>query len=101
MIDLVGVAEIAQSLEVTKATVSTWRERGLLPRPVATLACGPIWRADDVTRWANSTGRGAMVRRGEVSAQDLRDAVAYLDTARSQTVSETLPKAPSYYIGPR
>ena len=25
MIDLVGVAEIAQSLEVTKATVSTWQ----------------------------------------------------------------------------
>lgn len=85
---LASVAEIAARLDVTKATVSTWRARGLLPRPVAVLACGPIWRMSDILDFAARTGRGASVRRGEVTSADMRSAASYLSVARSQCLAE-------------
>lgn len=86
--DLVGVAEIASRLDVTKATVSTWRARGLLPRPVAVLGCGPIWSWPQVSAWADKSGRANAVRSGDVTAADMRDAAEVLADARETCRAE-------------
>lgn len=86
--ELVGVAEVADRLEVGKPTVSTWVARGLMPRPVVELACGRVWRWSDVYAWAGRTGRLATLRGSEVTAQDMATAERMLGFARRQTISE-------------
>lgn len=48
---LVGAAEIADLLGVSRQRVTQLTSRGDFPRPVATLAMGKIWRRDDVEEW--------------------------------------------------
>lgn len=50
-LELVSVAEIAALAGVKPGTVIKWRQRGLLPAPVATLQAGNIWRRRDIERW--------------------------------------------------
>lgn len=58
--DLVGVAEIADRLNVGTSTVHRWRERDPeFPQPIARLRAGLVWDWSDVERWARSTGRTA------------------------------------------
>lgn len=40
---LVGVAELAEMLGVSKQVISNRRRRGKLPEPLVTLKQGPIW----------------------------------------------------------
>ena len=54
--DPVGPVEVAERLGVKRATVDTWRLRGLLPEPV-TISGHPLWEWDIVKRWARDTGR--------------------------------------------
>lgn len=54
--ELVGMAEIVALFGVTRPTVYKWR-RTSFPEPVAELAAGPVWRYDDIARWAAETGR--------------------------------------------
>jgi hypothetical protein len=58
---LVGVAEVAEMLGVSKSRVSTLSRRDDIPAPVAHLAAGPVWRAGDlstfVQRRARQSGR--------------------------------------------
>lgn len=58
---LVGVAEVAEMLGVTKQRVSALGREDRLPAPVARLASGPVWSAEGieqfVTGWARRRGR--------------------------------------------
>ena len=71
---LVGVAEIAEMLGVSKQVVGNWRTRkGGFPAPMATLKSGPVWAADMVAAWA--AGQGIEVRgRNEPAGQPAPEA---------------------------
>jgi predicted DNA-binding transcriptional regulator AlpA len=51
-LDLVGVAEIAMELNISRGQVSRWALRDDFPAPVARLRMGPIWMRSDVQAWA-------------------------------------------------
>ena len=55
----VGVNEISELLGVEVTTVSSWRQRHVLPRPDKIINAGktPIWKADNIIKWADATGR--------------------------------------------
>lgn len=57
--ELIGPQEIAQLLGVSRQRVSQLTKRRDFPKPVAVLAMGQIWDADEVRVWAAR-------RRGEV-----------------------------------
>ena len=52
---VVGLAEIAETLGVSKRTASRYAARADFPRPAAVLAMGPIWLVDEVEAWAATT----------------------------------------------
>lgn len=55
--ELVGVAEIAELLGVSKQVVANWRSRkGGFPGPAATLRAGPVWALQAIRDWAESEG---------------------------------------------
>lgn len=54
---LVGVTEVTQLLGVSKQRLAVLRQRPEFPAPVATLAAGPIWRADDLSTFADGWRR--------------------------------------------
>ena len=57
-LDLVGVAEIAEMLGVSRQRVDAiTRTHSDFPKPVAELASGRIWMRRDVLTWARKTGR--------------------------------------------
>ena len=52
-LDLVGVAEIAELLGVTRQRVDAIaRTHPDFPKPVADLAAGRIWQRRDIENWA-------------------------------------------------
>jgi hypothetical protein len=56
--DLVGAAEIAEMLELTKQRVNQLATSDpKFPKPVAELTAGRIWKRADIEKWARSTGR--------------------------------------------
>lgn len=55
--DLVGTAEIAELLDVSRQRVHQLVTRPDFPKPIAKLAAGMIWERLDVQRWARETGR--------------------------------------------
>jgi chromosome partitioning protein len=56
-LDLVGVAEIAERLGVSKQVVTNWRTRkATFPKPVAELKSGPVWARETVLGWAADEG---------------------------------------------
>ena len=48
MIPVMGVAEAAAYLKITKQTLSNMVTRGSFPPPAAQLACGPVWYTEVV-----------------------------------------------------
>lgn len=61
--DPVGIAEIMDRLDVTRAAVEKWRTRGLgFPEPTWTVGGRPAWQWGDVHDWATATGRRVGVR---------------------------------------
>lgn len=54
---LVGVKEIAELLGISKQRVSTLSKREDFPKPLESLASGPIWRAGDLTTFAEGWRR--------------------------------------------
>lgn len=50
-LELWGVHEIAQELGIRRETVNYHMGRPGFPEPVARLAMGPVWRAEDVREW--------------------------------------------------
>ncbi len=55
--ELVGVAEIADMLGVTRQRVHQLTKTAEFPRPLAELSAGVIWDRAEVERWARTTGR--------------------------------------------
>jgi len=51
-IALVGSHEAMALLGVKRDTFYSLRHRGNLPEPVAELACGPVWRTEDIEAYA-------------------------------------------------
>jgi predicted DNA-binding transcriptional regulator AlpA len=57
-LDLVGVAEVAKMLGITRQRVDQIvRAHPDFPEPVAELAAGRVWMKKDVRAWAHRTGR--------------------------------------------
>lgn len=54
---LMGVAEVAELLGVSRQRVHQLVAQTGFPEPVAHLAAGLIWERDEVERWARETGR--------------------------------------------
>jgi len=52
---VVGLAEVAETLGVSKRTASRYAARADFPRPAVVLAMGPIWLLEDVEAWASTT----------------------------------------------
>lgn len=52
---LVGLAEVAQILGVTKRTATTYSQRPDFPEPLERLAATPVWLSTDVAAWAEQT----------------------------------------------
>ena len=68
---LVGVAEIAELLGVTKQAASNWRERHAdFPSPTASLRSGPVWELRDIVAWAEKNGMAVKASRAEAPAAD-------------------------------
>jgi predicted DNA-binding transcriptional regulator AlpA len=57
---VVGLAEVAELLGVSKRTATRYAARADFPKPAAQLAMGPIWFVEDVEEWI----RKAPIRRG-------------------------------------
>jgi len=55
--ELVGVAELAEMMDVSRQRASQISARPTFPEPVAVLRMGKVWRAEDVREWAEKTGR--------------------------------------------
>lgn len=51
---LVGVAEAAAALGWDRRRVITYVDRGAFPEPVARLACGQVWRREDIEAFART-----------------------------------------------
>lgn len=54
---LVGVAEIAEMLGVTRQRVFQLTKLEGFPEPTALLSAGTIWERETVEKWARETGR--------------------------------------------
>ena len=61
--DLVGLKEAARILGWPTRKATTYRCRGLLPPPLVTLACGPVWWREDIEAYA------AQVRAGKLKCE--------------------------------
>lgn len=57
--ELVGVTEIADMLGISRQRLAVLRQRREFPAPVAELAAGPIWRARDLSTFAEGWQRRA------------------------------------------
>ncbi len=55
--DLMGIAEIRALLDISRQRADQLTRRADFPRPVAELAMGKVWAAEDVRRWAKNDGR--------------------------------------------
>lgn len=54
---LMGTAEIAALLGVSRQRVLQLAAHRAFPEPVAVLSMGKVWKAEDVRRWSASRGR--------------------------------------------
>lgn len=54
---LMGIAEIAELLGVSRTRVHQLRAADALPAPYDALAMGPVWLREDIERWARDAGR--------------------------------------------
>jgi chromosome partitioning protein len=54
---LLGLAEAAELLQVTRQALGNWRQRREgFPEPRAELRSGPVWRQSDLLEWAAASG---------------------------------------------
>jgi hypothetical protein len=52
---VVGLAEIAELLDVSKDSVLNYAKRADFPEPLARLAAGPVWERRKIEKWAAKT----------------------------------------------
>lgn len=56
-LELVGIAEIAKLAGVSRQLVYQWTRRSRdMPKPLAKLACGPIWNGAEIRSWLVDIG---------------------------------------------
>lgn len=55
--DLLGAAEIAELLGISRQRVDQLAAGEDFPKPTAVLAAGRIWKRGEVEAWAQRTGR--------------------------------------------
>jgi predicted DNA-binding transcriptional regulator AlpA len=53
-VKLLGISEIAEAVGVSRGTVAQWHRRGRMPKPDASLKCGPIWFERSLSEWLES-----------------------------------------------
>jgi chromosome partitioning protein len=76
--ELLGLAEVAALLGVSKQAVANWRTRREdFPEPTAELKSGPIWNKDKIVEWASENN---------MQMHDAADAVANGRVLESPTV---------------
>ena len=63
-VELMGAAEVAAHLGVSRQRVNQLASGGDLPEPVAVLEAGRIWLADDIRAWAAERGRTPKPEKG-------------------------------------
>jgi hypothetical protein len=73
--ELVGSTEAAEILGVERPRISRWREKGVLPDPVAVLKAGPIWTRAQIEGFMTERERRTRVRRvdADVAAPSERE----------------------------
>ncbi len=67
--ELVGLAEVAELLGVTKRTATSYCARPDFPEPLQRLAATPVWRRVAVEAWAEETLPLARGRRPRAEQQ--------------------------------
>lgn len=79
--EIVGVAEVAELLGVSKQRITELRTSGRLPSPIADLRAGPVWPKAAIERWLEGWERKPGRPRKIVAAvphpetdQEMRDA---------------------------
>ena len=95
-LDLVGIKEAAELIGWSRQKTSVYYRRGLLPPPVAELACGPIWYLDDVARFAERE-REALGEKVTAEAMDQPAHCMY----RARVPMEGWPHPPTLYWSSR
>lgn len=85
--DPVGVNEIAELLNVETTTVSSWRQRHVMPKPDKMINAGktPIWKTSAIIDWANATGRN---RNNLTISEDMSNIVQSDNELDSYTVAD-------------
>lgn len=54
-----GIAEIADTLQVTRQAVSNWNARGKMPKPAFQLKMGPVWVLEgEFAKWIEEKRKG-------------------------------------------
>lgn len=95
----VGILEIAERLDVKRATVDQWLQRDLLPPPEWKVGGRPAWNWATIRRWAVETGRlvtiaeltTALGLSADAQERVARFAGAFLDPAEAAKVGR-IPK---------
>ena len=59
--DVVGLKDIAERLNVKQQTAAAWKHRGLLPEPEWIVSGMPAWSWETIAYWAARTGRAGAV----------------------------------------
>jgi hypothetical protein len=70
--DLIGSTEVAKILGWDRRKVSVYHGRGVLPAPVRELASGPVWRRQDIERYAVEHKLGVNFARLAATSDDDR-----------------------------
>jgi excisionase family DNA binding protein len=55
--EVVGLADIAHRLGVSRATVDQWKWRGVMPKPTQLVSGRPAWNWEVIEAWARKTKR--------------------------------------------
>lgn len=89
---LAGVSEIAELLGVSRQRVAELRRRPDFPGPVAQLKAGPVWRAGDLSRFADEWQRKPGRPRKptiEIDGVDVADEVVNFSEVLEERVAAT------------
>jgi hypothetical protein len=54
---LMGITEVYTHMSISVQRLHVLRRRPDFPSPLVTLACGPIWRAEDIELYARTRKR--------------------------------------------